>query len=177
MQQLAKDISDLSAIESGQITLRPKHLKLAEQVEEIAELLKDEFAQKQVNFECKVDSDFLVFADPKALEQILFNLVQNAINFNRPGGQIIVDAAVSGSYKVIQVIDTGIGIERKYFDRIFERLFRIDDSRSSKVKGTGLGLAIVKHLVKAHGGSITVESQPGKGSTFSVYLPPLAKIS
>ncbi len=176
MQQLATDISDLAAIESGQMQIRPKNLKLAEEVREVAELLKDTFAQKKVTFVSKVDEDFLVFADPKALEQILFNLIQNAAHFNKPGGNIKVEASVSGSYKVIRVIDTGIGIEPKNINRIFERLFRVDDSRSNKVKGTGLGLAIVKHLVKTHGGSIEVESVPGKGSTFSVFLPPLAKI-
>lgn len=176
MQQLAKDISDLAAIESGQMQIRPKNLKLAEEVREVAELLKDTFAQKRVTFISKVDDDFLVFADPKALEQILFNLIQNAAHFNRLDGSITVEADVSGSYKVIRVIDTGIGIEPKNIPRIFERLFRVDDSRSNKVKGTGLGLAIVKHLVKTHGGSIEVESVPGRGSTFSVFLPPLAKI-
>lgn len=176
MQQLATDISDLAAIESGQMQLRPKNLKLAEEVREVADLLKDTFTQKQVTFASKVDEDFLVFADPKALEQILFNLIQNAAHFNKPGGSVTVEASVSGSYKVIRVIDTGIGIEPKNIHRIFERLFRVDDSRSNKVKGTGLGLAIVKHLVKTHGGSIEVESVPGKGSAFSVFLPPLAKI-
>lgn len=176
MQQLATDISDLAAIESGQMQLRPKNLKLAEEVREVADLLKDTFTQKQVTFASKVDEDFLVFADPKALEQILFNLIQNAAHFNKPGGSVTVEAGVSGSYKVIRVIDTGIGIEPKNIHRIFERLFRVDDSRSNKVKGTGLGLAIVKHLVKTHGGSIEVESVPGKGSAFSVFLPPLAKI-
>lgn len=176
MQQLAKDISDLAAIESGQMQIRPKNLKLAEEVKEVAELLKDTFTQKRVTFISKVDEDFLVFADPKALEQILFNLIQNAANFNKPDGSVTVEAGVSGSYKVIRVIDTGIGIEPKNIHRIFERLFRVDDSRSNKVKGTGLGLAIVKHLVKTHGGSIEVESVPGRGSTFSVFLPPLAKI-
>ncbi|MEW6732216.1 MAG: ATP-binding protein [Acidobacteriota bacterium] len=171
MQNLAKDISDLAAIESGKVTLRPQSLRLASVVREVVELLKDNMKIKGVRFESEVREDVMVRADPKGLEQILFNLVQNAINFNQPGGSVTISTHYEDGFQVINVCDTGIGIETKHITRIFERLYRVDESRSRREGGTGLGLAIVKHLVQAQGGSISVESIPNQGSRFAVYLP------
>lgn len=171
MRNLAQDISDLAAIESDKVPMRPQALRIAQTMKEIAELLKDAIAAKNIQLSTSIDEDLFVFADAKAFEQILFNLVQNAVNFNRPNGSITVTAEASGDYQLIKVKDTGIGIEAKHIQRIFERLYRVDESRSRKEGGTGLGLAIVKHLVQAQGGAIFVESQPNEGSTFSVSLP------
>lgn len=171
MRNLAQDISDLAAIESGKVPMRPQALKIAQTVNEIAELLKDAVASKNLQLSILVPEDLYVFADAKAFEQILFNLIQNAVNFNRPNGSISVIAQASGDYQLIKVKDTGIGIETKHVQRIFERLYRVDESRSRKEGGTGLGLAIVKHLVQAQGGAIFVESLPNEGSTFSLSLP------
>jgi signal transduction histidine kinase len=171
MQNLAQDISDLVSIESGNVTMSSAMLRLADLVREVLELLKDDLAAKQVRFEMEMDDELQVWADHKGLEQILFNLVQNAARFNRPGGLVKVGAHIEPGFHVITVQDTGIGIEAKHIPRIFERLYRVDESRSRKEGGTGLGLAIVKHLVQAQGGSVSVESTPNQGSTFSVYLP------
>ncbi|MBL8151750.1 MAG: hypothetical protein JNN15_17640 [Blastocatellia bacterium] len=175
MQRLAKDISDLAAIESGKVNLKPKNLKLLEVVKEVTDLLKDPLAAKQILLEIKVAQDFTVYSDHKALEQILFNLIQNACNFNKPAGSITIEAEISERYKIVKVSDTGIGIEPKHLPRIFERLYRVDDSRRRKDGGTGLGLAIVKHLVQSQGGTISVESFPTKGTTFTVSLPNISK--
>jgi two-component system, OmpR family, phosphate regulon sensor histidine kinase PhoR len=171
MQNLAQDISDLAAVESGKVSMQPRQVRLVDIVREVLELLKDAIANKEAHFELEVDDQFQIWADPKGLEQILFNLVQNAVRFNKPGGLIKVWAHVEPGYHVITVQDTGIGIEAKHIPRIFERLYRVDESRSRKEGGTGLGLAIVKHLVQAHGGSLSVESTPNQGSKFFVYLP------
>lgn len=176
MRNLAQDISDLAAIESGKVAMRPQPIKVAQAVREVAELLKDSISSKKILFSSEVSEDLYVFVDAKALEQILFNLVQNAVNFNRPNGSITVTAMASGDYQLIKVTDTGIGIETKHVQRIFERLYRVDESRSRKEGGTGLGLAIVKHLVQAQGGAIFIESIPNQGSTFSVSLPAYQKL-
>ena len=108
-----------------------------------------------------------ILADPDKLEQILINLLDNAIKFTPAGGRVTVDASDLGDRVRIDVKDTGIGIPPKDISRIFERFYRVDTARSRELGGTGLGLSIVKHIVQAHGGSVAVESTPGKGSTFS----------
>lgn len=171
MRNLAQDISDLAAIESGKVSLKLQPLRVSQVVREVSELLKDALNSRQIQFTAEISEEYLVLADPKGLEQILFNLIQNAINFNRKGGSISVTAQLENSYLLIFVRDTGIGIEAKHLHRIFERLYRVDESRSKKEGGTGLGLAIVKHLVQSQNGSISVESVPNQGTTFILRLP------
>lgn len=118
-----------------------------------------------------VPADLVVHADRTRLEQILCNLVDNAVKFNRPGGTVTISAEESGGYAVIRVRDTGAGIAAVDLPRVFERLYRADKFRSRKVEGTGLGLAIVKHLVQSHGGEVSVESVLGRGTTFTFTLP------
>jgi two-component system phosphate regulon sensor histidine kinase PhoR len=107
------------------------------------------------------------------LEQILVNLVDNAIKFNFPGGGVTVTAenVETGQCQVIRVRDTGAGIPVEHLPRVFERFYRVDKARSREVGGTGLGLAIVKHLARAHGGEAYVTSELGVGSEFSIKLP------
>jgi two-component system phosphate regulon sensor histidine kinase PhoR len=105
------------------------------------------------------------------LEQAVINLVDNAIKYSEPGCPVNVDAEALKNEVVIRVADKGCGIEPEHLSRIFERFYRVDKARSRKLGGTGLGLSIVKHIVQAHGGTITVESTPGAGSTFSIHLP------
>jgi two-component system phosphate regulon sensor histidine kinase PhoR len=98
------------------------------------------------------------------------NLIDNAINYSEEGKSVTIKAEENRQEILIQVQDQGSGIERKHLDRIFERFYRVDKSRSRKLGGTGLGLAIVKHIVQAHGGRVS-ESQPGRGSTFTCICP------
>jgi two-component system, OmpR family, phosphate regulon sensor histidine kinase PhoR len=171
MQNLAQDISDLASIEAGKININPRPIRLAHMAREIFELLKDSINTRQIRFDIQIDESHSVVSDAKALEQIIFNLVQNAVNFNRPNGSIIVKARLTDNQHIITVQDTGIGIEGKHITRIFERLYRVDESRSRKEGGTGLGLAIVKHFAQALGGSISAESTPNQGSTFILTIP------
>jgi two-component system phosphate regulon sensor histidine kinase PhoR len=112
-----------------------------------------------------------VLGDPDYLERAIANLLDNAIKYTPEGGRIIVTAARRGSDILIEVKDTGIGIPEADLPRIFERFYRVDKSRSRAMGGTGLGLAIVKHVVQAHGGTVEVASEVGKGSTFRIVLP------
>jgi two-component system phosphate regulon sensor histidine kinase PhoR len=110
------------------------------------------------------------------LEQILINLLDNAIKYGREGGKVTLSANQKDQKEIeVSVRDNGIGIPREDLPRIFERFYRVDKGRSQELGGTGLGLSIVKHLVQAHGGRVWAESQLGEGSTFYFTLPTLLK--
>jgi two-component system phosphate regulon sensor histidine kinase PhoR len=130
--------------------------------------LQAERAGLVVTVDCPEDLP-LVLADPSRLEQVVVNLLHNAIKFTPSGGNIIIDAHMASDAVIFSVHDTGIGIAEDDLPRIFERFFKADRARSGG--GTGLGLAISRHLVEAHGGKIWVESIEGKGSTFSFSIP------
>jgi two-component system phosphate regulon sensor histidine kinase PhoR len=124
-----------------------------------------------VTLQSQVAEDFHIDADRRRIEQILINLVDNAIKFNRPGGVVTVLAQAQEDGRLITVRDTGPGIPPEHLSRVFERFYRLDKARSREAGGTGLGLAIVKHLALAHGGEAYVTSQVGSGSEFSIKLP------
>ena len=105
------------------------------------------------------------------LEQALLNLLVNAVKFNREGGEVLVEVRNNGGHVHIDVSDTGVGIPSQDLPRIFERFYRVDKARSRQVGGTGLGLAIVRHVIEPMNGKVTVVSQLGKGSTFTIILP------
>jgi two-component system phosphate regulon sensor histidine kinase PhoR len=111
-----------------------------------------------------------VLADQGRIEQVLINLLDNALKYTARQGRIEVAAHEAGNMLTVAVSDTGIGIPPKDLPRIFERFYRVDNARSRSQGGTGLGLSIVKHIVQLHGGNVAVESIPGKGSTFSFTL-------
>jgi signal transduction histidine kinase len=117
-----------------------------------------------------VASEAQVFADPHRLMQMLINLIDNAIKFNRDGGTVTV-AYEGGDRDRISISDTGEGIAAQHLDRVFERFYRVDRARSRELGGTGLGLAIVKHLARAHGGEVTVTSRISEGTQFTIDLP------
>jgi len=171
MSKLISDISDLSAIESGEIHLALEPIQLRGLVTEVIALSEARRRDCVVSFSLSVPSDLFVHADRTRLEQILSNLIDNAMKFNRSGGLVTVTAEQAGEQAVVVVEDTGIGIAASDLPRIFERLYRADKSRSNRIEGTGLGLAIVKHLVQAHGSEITVTSELGRGSRFTFTLP------
>jgi two-component system, OmpR family, phosphate regulon sensor histidine kinase PhoR len=172
MHRLINDILELSAIESGKITVRPKEIKLALLVDEIADNLVAKADAVDVEIINEVPDDTTVYADNGRLEQMLTNLVDNAIKFNREGGTVTVTYESKPERDCIHVADTGEGIMPEHIERIFERFYRVDRARTTReVGGTGLGLAIVKHLARLHGGEATVISTLGKGSTFTIELP------
>ncbi len=172
MQNLVRDIADLSAIEAGELKLNAVEVDLRAFIENLGVLIASDLEECQVAFHQDIPPELTVYADPQALEQILMNLIINAVKFNRPGGSVSVTAKPEGDNRTrITVRDTGIGIEEEHLTRIFERLYRVDKSRSQEVGGTGLGLAIVKHLVLSHNGDISVQSTPGEGSEFRIRLP------
>jgi len=127
--------------------------------------------EKNIAVDMKCDKNLSVRANALLLENAVINLLDNAINHSEKGSSILMEASRTDEGIAIHIIDHGYGIEKKHISRIFERFYRVDKARSRKQGGTGLGLAIVKHIVQAHCGRLQVESSPGEGSTFSIYLP------
>ncbi|MCS6806327.1 MAG: ATP-binding protein [Acidobacteriota bacterium] len=171
LHSLIDDISDLSAIESGEIRLEMTEVNLRSIVAEVVQTLQPRAQRNDVHLVNEVPFELVVKADHKRFEQILINLIDNAIKFNRPGGSVYIHAQRCDDQIIISVKDTGIGIPAADLPRIFERFYRVDKARSVEAGGTGLGLAIVKHLVKVQGGRINIESKPDEGTCVSLTWP------
>ena len=168
---LSDDLLDLAKIEAGRRPIRAEEFALSEATARIASELRPRAEQKAVELSVEVPDGLRVSADREAVHQILANLVDNAVKYTHPGGQVCISASSEGEWVSIKLSDTGIGIPATDLPRIFERFYRVDKARSRSGGGTGLGLSIVKHLVEAHGGKVTVESSPGAGSIFTFTLP------
>ena len=170
---MVEDLLDLSRIESHQLKLHPLALGLREFAEHMLEMVKVRAEQKHIRMSIEIPADLpKVRADRRALEQVLVNLIDNAIKYCPSFSQVRLTAeALSANWVRISVVDTGPGIEARHLPRLFERFYRVDAGRSRELGGTGLGLAIVKHLVEAMGGKVSVDSQVGRGSCFHFTLP------
>ncbi len=170
MHTLIDDILELSAIEAGHVKVEARQIELVSLVDEVITSLTAKAAARGIVVENRVQAGEFVCADPRRLEQMLTNLIDNAIKFNRNGGKVIVRHERDICSRII-IQDTGDGIPSQHLERLFERFYRIDKARSKELGGTGLGLAIVKHLARAHGGEVRVQSRLGEGSTFEINLP------
>ena len=170
MSALISDIMELSSIESGGTRLDVREERLRPAVQETFGALAAKAEACGVTLVNRVPPEATVYADPRRLEQMLTNLVDNAIKYSRRGGTVEVGHARDGR-DLVSVTDTGEGIPAEHLPRIFERFYRVDRARSRELGGTGLGLAIVKHLARAHGGEVRVRSAPDEGSTFTIELP------
>jgi two-component system phosphate regulon sensor histidine kinase PhoR len=171
MHHLIDDILELSFIESGGITLNLKSVNLHLLTEEVFTNLSSKAKEFRIKLKNEVPKETYVFADSVRLDQMLTNLVDNAVKFNTKTGSVIVGFEQKNEKNIISIADTGEGISAEHLQRIFERFYRTDRARSREIGGTGLGLAIVKHLARLHGGEVSVNSVLGKGSTFSIELP------
>ncbi len=171
MRNLINDILELSAIESGNVRVEVVPVPLHVAVQDVFAALAQQATQRGIELRNEVADDVLVQADARRLEQMLTNLIDNAIKFNREGGRVTVRYERRDGRHCITVEDTGEGIAPEHLDRIFERFYRVDRARSREQGGTGLGLAIVKHLARAHGGETVAASVLGRGSAFTIELP------
>lgn len=168
---LINDLISLAQIESGQQVLELQPIDVAPVANASLRGCGKLAENKQLRLLCEPETEHQVLADANALEQILKNLVDNAVQYSRPGGTVRVAWRAVGNEMEIDVCDTGIGIADEHRARLFERFFRVDKGRSRELGGTGLGLSIVKHLVQALHGNVRIESQLGEGSKFTVTLP------
>jgi signal transduction histidine kinase len=171
LNRLIDDLMMLIKLENQKLPLFMMPVDAAEVIDKVVFSFRQEAAGRNISIHVQLDDNLpKVFADKHRLIQILSNLLQNAIEFTQDG-RIDVAAAAEGRQIRIDVTDTGIGIAEEDLKRIWERFFKSDRVRSRKGQGTGLGLAIVRELVEMHQGEISVNSQLGKGTTFSVWLP------
>ncbi|HEV7643399.1 MAG TPA: ATP-binding protein [Pyrinomonadaceae bacterium] len=171
MHRLIDDILELSSIEAGKIAVEPRDIQLFPLVREVSVNLAAKAGDKQVTIKNEISPDTRVRADAFRLEQMLTNLLDNAVKFNREKGEVSICHERHNGSDLIHVTDTGEGISEEHLPRLFERFYRTDKARSRDLGGTGLGLAIVKHLARLHGGEVTVVSEAEKGSVFTIELP------
>jgi two-component system, OmpR family, phosphate regulon sensor histidine kinase PhoR len=172
LNNIASDLLTLSELESGRKPAEPETLDVSAAVQAAIRAIESEARLREVRVAWENKARAEVRGDRTRLEQALINLLDNAVKFNRAGGEVRVEISLAegGSVRIV-IADTGIGIPSEDRARIFERFYRVDKARSREMGGTGLGLSIVKHVVERMGGSVTVESQLGKGSTFTILLP------
>jgi two-component system, OmpR family, phosphate regulon sensor histidine kinase PhoR len=168
---LVADLLELSRLESGELELERGAVSLAEAAARAADAVRVRAQEKSQKLSLEVDPQLTAMGDGRAVEQVMLNLLENAVKYTPQGGEVQVTSGRENGQCFLTVRDTGIGIEEKHLSRIFERFYRVDRGRSRETGGTGLGLSIVKHLVGAMGGEVRVESEPGQGSRFTVVLP------
>jgi len=170
MHGLIDDILELTSIEGGNVQLRIESVQLPELVNEVISALSGKASAQGVSLKNEVPKGVVVTADPRRLEQMLTNLIDNGIKFGREGGTVTIRYQSNGRDEIL-IEDNGEGIPAQHLERLFERFYRVDRARSRDMGGTGLGLAIVKHLALLHSGEVTVTSELGKGTTFTIHLP------
>jgi two-component system phosphate regulon sensor histidine kinase PhoR len=168
---LVDDLLDLSRIESGQAPLDHQAVDLAAVATGLLRDCEARLVEKRLAADSEASGPAVAWADPQAVWQIVSNLLDNAIKYTDPGGRIRIQIQGDTRWVRVEVSDTGVGIPEPDLARIFERFYRVDRARSRALGGTGLGLSIVKHLVQSQGGTITVESELGRGSAFRFTLP------
>jgi two-component system phosphate regulon sensor histidine kinase PhoR len=168
---LIEDLLVISRLESGQAALNLAQVDLHDLCQRVLDDLTARAASRQATLKNNIPSQTVVWADADRLQQVFFNLTDNAIKYGKSGGCVAISAHETGDKVEISVADDGPGIPPDSLPRVFERFYRVDRARSRESGGTGLGLAIVKHIVQAHGGEAWVKSEFQKGATFHFTLP------
>jgi two-component system, OmpR family, phosphate regulon sensor histidine kinase PhoR len=172
LQRLVDDLLSLAQLESSQAKLELGVVRMDELFNNLIRDWKEKLGAKNLKVTVDLPSEALTLrADGTRLEEVLHNLLDNAVKFSPENGRILLRGARCGSNVVLSVADNGIGISREHLPRIFERFYRADKARSRELGGTGLGLAIVKHIAQLHGGRVEADSELGRGTTIRVVLP------
>jgi two-component system phosphate regulon sensor histidine kinase PhoR len=170
LTRLVEDIMLLSGLDEGNREVVSEDVNLAEVARDVADSLRGKAQQLGIEISVESEDEVHYHANATQMQELLFNLVDNGIQYNQPGGKVLVKLSKEKGQVKLSVTDTGIGIPRSEQARVFERFYRVDKSRSKKLGGTGLGLAIVKHICLLYGAHIEVNSSVGEGSTFTVVL-------
>jgi len=169
---LINDILDLSKIEAGRMELEPSEFNLPAALRNAMTLVRERAQNHGIALDLKLDSQVgEIYADERKVKQIVVNLLSNAVKFTPDGGRVEVDARPNGNSIQVSVRDTGVGIAEKDQEAVFEEFRQVGGDYATKQEGTGLGLALTRRFVELHGGKISLESEPGKGSTFTFTLP------
>jgi two-component system phosphate regulon sensor histidine kinase PhoR len=177
LARILADLLDLSRLDAGQYRLEPAAVPVGAAAEQALTAVEPNATRRGVQVEIAAPAELCVQADPKALDQILVNLIDNAVKYTRPEGQVRVEARRDGDGVRIEVRDDGPGIAAKHRERVFERFYRADPSRAREAGGTGLGLSIVKHLVESMDGEVGVEPNEPSGSIFWLRLPAVGSMA
>lgn len=170
---IVKDLDMISKLESKELGINVQKFNIVELIEDVFDLLEIEAERKNItlSFNKEYDIPILVNADPKSIEQVLINLIFNSLKYGNTGGTTTVSIENTGKNKIsISIRDNGEGIKEEHLSRLFERFYRVDQSRSRDQGGSGLGLSIVKHIIEVHNETINVDSTYGQGSDFSFTL-------
>jgi heavy metal sensor kinase len=167
--KMLNTIMDISEAEAGTLKLNIEQINLTELIKEVVELYHYVAEEKNIGIHTAFSGDLHLSADPNRMRQVVANLLDNAVKYTPAGGKVDIEALQREKDVIITVKDTGIGINREDLPKVWGRHYRGDESRSQR--GLGLGLSVVKSIVEIHGGHVEVSSEPGAGSTFSVYLP------
>ena len=169
---LVDDLLVINRMETGKIAQKMESVKIDDIINKIIEFLKPDAEKRKVSIRAKLPEELpSIQADVRDMEKLFTNLISNAIKYNRKDGSVSIEGEMEGSFIRYNVKDTGIGISAEHLSRIFDDFYRADEERTKKIPGTGLGLTIAKKIVNSHFGRLEVESEPEKGSVFSVYLP------
>jgi signal transduction histidine kinase len=171
--QLINDVLDLAKVEAGKMDLHPETFRLDKAIEEICAVILGIAHKKQIGVKWIVAPELgSVTLDPQKFKQVLFNLLSNAVKFTDEGGRVDIEASAheGGCFKVL-VRDTGIGIKSEDLNRLFREFEQLESGAARRYEGTGLGLALTRKIIEFQGGTISVESARGQGSTFTVTLP------
>jgi two-component system, OmpR family, phosphate regulon sensor histidine kinase PhoR len=179
LNTLLNDLIEISRIESKEMKFSLRFFDFPEFMLPIIEEMNPLAEKKNVEIilEPYINKQITVFADRDRIKQVLVNLIDNAIKYNKENGQIIISIDERKENIRVSVKDSGVGIPEEHLDRIFERFYRVDKTRSREVGGTGLGLAIVKHIIEAHKGEVIVESKIGEGSKFTFTLSKIVNLN
>ena len=172
LTRLINDILSISKLESGNDEVSIERLRLDKMAYDVADMLSIHAGEKEVTINCHLNKEPVnIMGNSDRVEQMLINLIENAIKYNKPGGSVTVQVFSNGVEANVAISDTGIGIAEENLPRLFERFYRVDKGRSRQMGGTGLGLAIVKHIVRSMNGEIEVHSKLGEGTEFLITLP------
>ncbi len=172
LNRLVEDLLTLSKIELGEVKFRIENVALPEVINSVLPLMEAGAAAKKIHLNNQVPEKMPpIVVDRDRLSQVLVNVLDNAVKFTPEGGQVTLSAEEKTGEVVVTIDDTGIGISREEIQRLGERFYRVDKTRSREMGGTGLGLSIVKHLMLAHGGKMEITSQLGRGTTVSLFFP------
>jgi len=171
LDMLVQDLLTLSQIETGDIKMKFENIDLNALCTEVVDQFEEKAEKKDIRLKLKAHHKIEVFADWQRITQVVTNLVSNAINYTPEGGEVTITFDIGKKNVTTYITDTGEGIPPQHINRIFERFYRVDKSRSREKGGTGLGLAIVKHILEGHKSKAEVQSTVGKGSVFSFKLP------
>lgn len=171
LTMLINDILQLSEIENKHSDTNISKHNLSDIITEVVSILQGSADKKNICLIVDTAPTIMIQANRNRIKQMLINLIDNAINYNIENGSVRIKAVKADGRLVVTVADTGIGISQQHQSRVFERFYRVDKGRSRNMGGTGLGLSIVKHIVNLYDGDIKVESEPGKGTKFTIQLP------